>query len=162
MSEIGHAKGSFLEALEGAEVDPASGMVQKSFMSVSDTDFGLGLGKLQHAVSDKLLKHHAKALGIRARKLPLDDQRRMSFLNQEDCPLSTRMEWPVGRSPVSLTADGPIRSAVSASSRRSARCSSVASAEAKILSMLHAIACRCGGDRGAHPRCRVLGKVPAP
>ena len=44
ISEIGRAKDSFLEVLEGAEVDPASSMVQKSFLSVSDTDFGLGFG----------------------------------------------------------------------------------------------------------------------
>jgi len=90
MSEIGRAKDSFLEALEGAEVDPASDMVQKSFLSVSDTDFGLGFGKLQHAISDELLKYRAKALGIRARKLPLDDQRRMAFLNREDCPFASQ------------------------------------------------------------------------
>ena len=41
-------------------------MVQKSFLSV---------------VYDELLEYHAKALGIRARKLPLDDQRRMAFIN---------------------------------------------------------------------------------
>ena len=79
-----------MEALEGAEVDPASDMVQKSFLSVSDTDFGLGFGKLQHAISDELLKYRAKALGIRARKLPLDDQRRMAFLNREDCPFASQ------------------------------------------------------------------------
>ena len=39
MSEIGHAKGSFLEALEGAEVDPAPDMAQNSLLSVSSTGF---------------------------------------------------------------------------------------------------------------------------
>jgi len=73
MSEIGRAKDSFLKALEGAKVGPASDMNQKSFVSVSDTDFGLGFGKLQHSISDELLKYRAKALGIRARILPLDD-----------------------------------------------------------------------------------------
>ena len=92
MSEIGRVKDSFLKALEGAEeVDQASDMVQKSLLSVSDTDFGSGSGKLQHAISDKLLKYHAKALGIRARKLPLDDQRRMAFLNREDCPFASQL-----------------------------------------------------------------------
>jgi len=33
------------------------------------------------AIFDELLKYRAKALGIRARKLPLDDQRRMAFLD---------------------------------------------------------------------------------
>ena len=70
MSEICRAKDSFLEALQGAEVDPDSDMVQNSFLSVPDTGFGLGFGKLQHAISDELLKYRAKALGIRARKLP--------------------------------------------------------------------------------------------
>ena len=32
------------------------------------------------------MKYRAKALGIRARKLPPDDQRRMAFLNREECP----------------------------------------------------------------------------
>ena len=44
MSEIGRAKDSFFEALEGAEIDPVSDMVQKSFSSVSITDFGLDVG----------------------------------------------------------------------------------------------------------------------
>ena len=39
MSEICRAKDSFLEALQGAEVDPDSDMVQNSFLSVPDTDF---------------------------------------------------------------------------------------------------------------------------
>jgi len=56
-------------------------MVQKSFLSVTITDFGLGFGKLQHAISDELLKYRAKALGIRARKLILDHKRRMVILN---------------------------------------------------------------------------------
>jgi len=56
-------------------------MVQKSFSSFPDTGFGLGPGELQHPTSDELLKYRAKALGIRARKLPLDDQRRMAFLS---------------------------------------------------------------------------------
>jgi len=83
-SEISRAKTSFLEALEGAEVDPVSDMIQKSIFPVSDTDFGLGFGKLLHAISDELLKYRAKALGIRARKPSLDDQHRMAFLNRED------------------------------------------------------------------------------
>ena len=115
-------------------------MVQKLFLSVRIADFCFGFGELQHNIPDELLKYIAKASASALANFPLDDQRRMSFLNREDCPLSTRMEWPVGRSPVSLTADGAVRSAVSASSRRSTRCSSVASAEAKMLSMLHAIA----------------------
>ena len=78
-----------MEALQGAEVDPDSDMVQNSFLSVPDTGFGLGFGKLQHAISDELLKYRAKALGIRARKLPLDDQRRMAFLNREECPFAS-------------------------------------------------------------------------
>ena len=41
MSEIGRAKDSFLEVLQGAEVDQVSDMAQKSFLSVLDTDFGL-------------------------------------------------------------------------------------------------------------------------
>ena len=56
-------------------------MVQKSFSSFPDTGFGFGPGELQHPTSDELLKYRAKALGIRARKLPLDDQRRMAFLS---------------------------------------------------------------------------------
>ena len=44
MPEIGRAKASFLEALEGAEFDPVSDTAQKSFLSVSDTYFGFGFG----------------------------------------------------------------------------------------------------------------------
>ena len=40
MSEIARAKVSFLKVLEGAEVDPVSGMVQKSFFQI---DHGLWL-----------------------------------------------------------------------------------------------------------------------
>jgi len=43
-SEIGRAKASFLETLKGAEVEPVSDIVQKSFLSVSDTGFGLRPG----------------------------------------------------------------------------------------------------------------------
>jgi len=67
-SEIGLAKASLLEALQGAEAVPD--MVQKSLFTVSDTDFGLGFGKLQHSMSDELMKYQAKALGIRPRQLP--------------------------------------------------------------------------------------------
>jgi len=35
-----------MEALEGAEIDPISVMVRKSFLSVPDAGFGLGFGKL--------------------------------------------------------------------------------------------------------------------
>ena len=65
-------------------------MVQNSFLSVPDTGFGLGFGKLQHAISGELLKYRANALGILARKLPLDDQRRMAFLNQEECQFASQ------------------------------------------------------------------------
>ena len=61
------------------------------FLLVSDTDFGLGFGKLQHAISGELLKYRSEALGIRARKLSLDDQRRMAFLNREECPLTSQL-----------------------------------------------------------------------
>ena len=40
MSGIARAKVSFLKVLEGAEVDPVSGMVQKSFCQI---DHGLWL-----------------------------------------------------------------------------------------------------------------------
>ena len=60
-------------------------------MSFLDTGFGLGFGKLQNTISDELLKYCAKALGIRARKLPLNDQRRMAFLNREDCPFASQL-----------------------------------------------------------------------
>ena len=91
MSGVDRAKDEFFKVLEGAEVDPASHMVQKSFLSVSETKFGLGFGKLQHAISDELLKYSAKALSIRARKLPLDDQHRMAFLNWGDCPFASQL-----------------------------------------------------------------------
>ena len=78
------ATASFLKALEGAEVDPVPDVVQKSFVSETDTNFGLEFGKLHHAIPDELLKYLAKALDIRALKLPLDDQRRMTFFNPED------------------------------------------------------------------------------
>ena len=66
-------------------------MAQKSFLFVLDTDFGIGFGKSQHAISDELLKYRAKALSIRARKLPQDDQRHMTFLNREDCPFASQL-----------------------------------------------------------------------
>ena len=91
VSKIGRAKDSFWKALEGAKVDPASDIAQKSFLSVSDADFGLGFGKLQHAISDELLKYRAKALGTRTQKLPLDDQRRMAFLHRGDCPFASQL-----------------------------------------------------------------------
>ena len=92
MPEIGRAKDSFLVALEGTAVDPASDMVlQKSFWTVSDTDFGLGFGKLQHAISDELLNYRSKALGIRARKVSLDDQRRIVFLDRGDCLFTSQL-----------------------------------------------------------------------
>ena len=95
---IGRSKASFLEVLEGAEVDPVLETVQNSFLLVSDTDLGLEFGKLHQAISDELLKYRAKALGNRARKLYLDDQRRMAFLNRsmaflnrEDCPFDSQL-----------------------------------------------------------------------
>jgi len=46
---------------------------------------------LQHAISEELLKYRAKAIGIRARKFPLDDQRRMALLNREDCSFASQL-----------------------------------------------------------------------
>ena len=91
MSGIGRAKDPFFEALEGAEVDPDSGTVQISFLPVSDTDLGFEIGKLQHAISDELLNYRSKALGIRARKVSLDDQRRIVFLDRGDCLFTSQL-----------------------------------------------------------------------
>jgi len=37
------------------------------------------------------MKYCAKALDIRARKFPLDEQRRMADLNREDCPFAFQL-----------------------------------------------------------------------
>jgi len=55
MPEIGRAKSSFLDAIERAEVGSVLDiMVQKFFLSVSDTDSGSEFGNFQHAISDEL------------------------------------------------------------------------------------------------------------
>ena len=41
MSGVDRAKDAFFKVLEGAEVDPASDMVQKLLLLVPDTDFWL-------------------------------------------------------------------------------------------------------------------------
>jgi len=51
MSGIARAKVSFLKVLEGAEVDPVSGMVQKSFFQI---DHGLWLRFREEASSPSL------------------------------------------------------------------------------------------------------------
>ena len=88
MSEIFRAQVSILETLERveAEANPASDAVQKSLLSISDTDFGLGFGKLQHAISEELMKYHTAA-----RKLPVNDRRCMAFLDRENLPFASQL-----------------------------------------------------------------------
>ena len=81
-SEIARAKVSWLEALESAGIDPESGFLKDSPLAVPAEGFGQGYGKLQKAISEEIRKYRSLGMGRRARALPLDDQRRMAYLNR--------------------------------------------------------------------------------